>query len=163
VAVAGILGYLGSNLTFSRSGAEKNVYLCGVSFLLIAIGAVYNLIGNYYARMEGVKTDGGRYQENLFTPTLAVIYLIVSSILGGIFAYAIYTVLGIGDVTGAAIKGSALGFLLNWLTCRRIFRELYDNAPSSYREYSRHIRALYLYYDGRLKMHRSWPFITIDE
>jgi len=114
-------------------------------------------------RIEGIKIGRGTYQENLFTPTLALVYLIVSSMLGGILAYSAFTILGTGSVFSMAVRGAVVGFLLNWLICRRIFRELYDSAPSTYRDYSRHLRALYLYYDCRLslRLRRSFPFLTL--
>jgi hypothetical protein len=151
VAVGGILGYLGANLSFAKATAEKNIFLCGVSFLLIAMGAIYNLIGNYYARVEGIQAGRSDYQENLFTPTLALIYLIVSAMLGGIFTYSTLLAFGLeGSLAYDAVMGSVLGFLINWLVCRRIFRELYDKAPKGYLDYAQHIRRLYLYYDKPL-------------
>jgi hypothetical protein len=153
VAVGGILGYLGANLSFASATAEKNIFLCGVSFLLIAMGAIYNLIGNYYARVEGVQAGRSDYQENLFTPTLALIYLIVSAMLGGIFTHSTLTASGVeSSLAYDTLLGSVLGFLLNWIICRHIFRELYDYAPQSYVNYSQHIRRLYLYYDKNISL-----------
>ena len=148
LAVGGILSYLGSHLTFSQSDAEKNILLCGVSFLLITMGAIYNVIGNYYARMEGARLGRIDEQENLFTPTLALMYLVVCGILGGITAYSTLGVLGLAGDLLSSIGGGAVGILLNWLVCRRVFRELYDSDKLNiYRDYSRHLRRLYLYYD----------------
>ncbi len=146
VAVAGILGYLGTNLNFTTETAVKNIFLCGVSSLLITMGAIYNLIGNYYARIEGSRTGREKDQENIITPTLALIYMIVSGILGGITAYSALRVTGAtGNLLSDAFKGGFAGVLLNWLICRRVFRELYEEGLASYRDYSRHLRRLFIF------------------
>jgi uncharacterized membrane protein SirB2 len=86
IAVCGVLGYLGTNLTFNMPSDKsaiagvllKNLCISSISFFLIQIGAIYNLIGNYYARVAATGSTLEAQQENRITPTLAVFYLIIS-------------------------------------------------------------------------------------
>jgi hypothetical protein len=151
------LGYLGTNLTLSAppgASAEalsslylKNLSISFISFFLIQIGAIYNLIGNYYARIavSGLKLEAE--QENRITPTLAVFYLLIS---GFITAVAVKTgVVGFWKPAASwfwLINAACAGVLANCLVCGLIiYRALCETGKKAdYRCYARPIRNVYI-------------------
>jgi hypothetical protein len=153
--IAAVLGYLGTHLSFSSSAAAglvKNAAVCGVATLLVTIGAIYNLIGNYYTRIAGAQAGNQPQQENIVTPMLARAYVAVSSLLGavGLVSFARGLALrlawewGVWSYAALLLGGVLLGAVSNWLICRSVFQGLYRMGPEEYRGgYSVPLRRLY--------------------
>jgi len=126
IAVCGVLGYLGTNLVLVveklKEGSVqigspqlKNLSLCGVSLFLIQIGAMYNVVGNYYARIAASGSAFSQHQENRIAPTLAAFYLIIS---GAVAALGVKT--GFSNLENDLwlVVAALAGLLMNYIICR---------------------------------------------
>lgn len=80
IGCGGVLGYLGSTLDLSQP--SKTAYISIVALLLLSIGSVYNLVGNYYIRTEGQALGYAQKQENMITPFIALLYSVISAASG---------------------------------------------------------------------------------
>lgn len=78
-AIVSVLGFLATSIDFSHPVKSSAVIVCAI--LLVGVGAIYNLVGNYYAYHEGERVQM-RNQENVVTPSVMVIYAMLSVILG---------------------------------------------------------------------------------
>jgi hypothetical protein len=156
IAVCGVLGYLGTNLALAPPPAPadmgvleadpaylKNLCVSGISFFLIQIGAMYNVVGNYYARVTVSGSTLGVVQENRITPILALFYLAIS---GAIAALGVKT--GVPNATEAWLFWAALvGVAMNWIVCRGfVYRGLPigRDGRDDYFTYATPLRRLYL-------------------
>jgi hypothetical protein len=146
IAVCAVLGYLGNNLVLGPVSAEshesvylKNLCISIVSFFLIQIGAVYNLIGNYYARLAASGSPFGSQQENRVTPTLALFYLVLSGALAALGAKT-----GLQHNPERWVPVAALlGVAVNYVVCRGwIYRGLAIR-HSEYISYAKPMRRAY--------------------
>lgn len=155
IAVCGVLGYLGTNLTLNApelSSAAlvgsvylKNLCISAIALFLLQIGAIYNLVGNYYARVAASGTRFALQQENRITPTLAFFYLAISGLIA---ALAIKS--GIPGASERWIITSGLaGLFLNGIICRAIvYKALAGKAQQTeadYATYSLPLRRVYLW------------------
>ena len=149
LATAGILGYMGTTIK------ELNLQSFVVSFgaiLLLSIGALYNFVGNYYVFVEGERRDDfWEKEENLVTPSLAAIYLVVSGMVGGICLLSLYLTLAIdieSGITRSKIASAAVGFFagafFNWFITAAVFESLYRKGSERYRSYMKRVCRWYL-------------------
>ena len=152
IAVCGVLGYLGTNFTLSRPSEHlsptigaldpiylKNLSLAIVSFFLIQIGAVYNLIGNYYARVAALGSRLAFQQENRVTPILAFFYVLLSAAIA-----ALGTKTGIPNSgPGLLLLGSVAGVFLNFVICRGCVYPALAKSGNEYCIYARSLSILY--------------------
>jgi|KBSMisStaDraftv2_1062788.scaffolds.fasta_scaffold05303_3 Phosphorylase superfamily len=153
IAVCGVLGYLGTNLTLSRPSAHlsptigeldpiylKNLSLAIVSFFLIQIGALYNLIGNYYARIAALGSRLAYQQENRVTPILAFFYALLSAAIA-----ALGTKTGIPNSgPGLVLLGSVVGVLVNFIICRGCVYPALAKSGDAYCIYARPLSIVYM-------------------
>lgn len=154
VAVGAVLGFLGSNLRFVKLASDpvdpvRNITICVIASLILTIGSVYNLIGNYYTCMAGVRARLHGDQENIVTPTLAAMYLILQGLVGSLVALSLtrYQADGTRPVpVSACMVGVVLFSFLNWLICRRVYKGLFAHTDEQgvYRKYSASLARLFL-------------------
>lgn len=163
MGVCAVLGYLGTTLDF-QSNYAKTLLISVIAFLLLIIGSVYNLVANYYIRLSGFETEG-KDQEDIVTPTLGKVYLIISGLVGGIAAYSLVHLLAyirlfegvapyktISDVIGVA-SGILLGTCIDYRQCQRVLLYL-CNCDTSERysgTYSDPIRRVYCHFLPKTK------------
>lgn len=163
VGVCAVLGYLGTTMDFNSNYA-KTLLVSVIAFLLLLIGSVYNLVANYYIRLSGFETEG-KEQEDIVTPTLGKVYLIISGLVGAIAAYSVVHLLAYirlvdgvppyrfgSDVVGV-VSGILLGTCLNYRQCRRVLQYLCscDTSERYSGTYSDPIRRVYCHFLPKTK------------
>jgi hypothetical protein len=144
IAVCGVLGYLGSNLQLNAPETDvKNFAISVVALFLLQIGAMYNVIGNYYARVAASGSRLAFQQENRITPILAVFYLAISGLVAALtltsFSWA---------SEWWIIAGAAVGVTLNWFICRRVVYESLagiEQPGADYIRYATPLRRVYFW------------------
>jgi hypothetical protein len=148
IATAGILGYIGTNITAVDS---KSFLISFVAFLLISIGAICNFASNYYVHVEGERLGFSEKQENTITPYLAKIYSIISGIIGSVCLLSLLQIINhffaincVNNQVLFGIFGFALGFCINWLITRSVFKQLYSKGSKDYKVYSNASRKWFL-------------------
>jgi hypothetical protein len=84
IAMIAVLGFLGSHLSIhpaTAAEAATNAILCLVALFLFTIGSIYNLVGSYYIRLEGVILGRDNMQDDFTTSYLSCFYLLVSGLI----------------------------------------------------------------------------------
>ncbi|MFP5240343.1 MAG: hypothetical protein ACLGQW_10975 [Acidobacteriota bacterium] len=141
VGVASILGYLSSKLS---TPGYMALISCLPVYLVLLIGAIYNIIGNYYIRIEGAKSGLGHFQENIVTPFICKAYLLIAAALGSFlglsFVSALCDALGISSPT-AKVFGLSVGifpgiYIAYYAQCKT-FWNLYKASPKFYKHYAK--------------------------
>lgn len=156
LAVCAVLGYLGSNIDVIAEGAgrignARNFIISLVAFLLVSIGAIYNLVGNYYIRLCGYTIEGKK-QEDIVSPSLAIAYFVISGIIGALITYSfigIFTQNVIGGVVAMA-SGLLVGMYVHYRNARFVLRELCNRDTENIYagEYSKKLRRIYRMVDN---------------
>jgi hypothetical protein len=89
LGVAAVLGYLGTNLQLNPESSSpfessphsylniKNILLCGIAILILMIGSMYNLVGNFYTQQERLWIGRKADQENLVVNIFGGVYTLV--------------------------------------------------------------------------------------
>lgn len=143
IAIGAMLGVIPS--VFGKNSYAALI-ICLSLFLLLTIGSVYNIIGNYYIRIEGARIGLGGHQENVITPYLCKIYCVIAAILGGYIGYCVALALDLGGGawSHALVGLGSLGCLYAVYAIQgRIFHSLLAGSPECYRDYARPLRAMF--------------------
>lgn len=158
IAIASMLGFLATNIDMGKMGAT--CLICFPAFLLLTIGAIYNLVGNYYIALEGASRGSSRMQENIITPHLCVLYWAIGAVLGALLGYCfgsvLYDWLKLGKdlqflPSRMAVYGAIGGWGLVYLTERRTYQDLCKSGPKQYTDYSQVLKKIFFHYPTQKK------------
>ena len=146
-AIVSVLGFLSASIDFGRPEKSAAVIVCAI--LLMGIGAIYNLVGNYYAYHEGEDLRV-QHQENIVTPSVAVIYGVVAPFLGLLLGYALLKVVSkhlltcISTWTQVLLPlGTAIGvFSVLVFVLRHVYKKLLEKGSPGYKNYSRPLQTI---------------------
>ena len=140
IAVGGVLGYLAANLTFGYANVPggtdasaflKDATICVVALVPLTVGALYNIVGNYYIRIEGLRLELGAGQGGITTLVLSLMHLAVAA---GIGAIAMHSASQIDACWNYSLWWGALaGFGVIYAICVFTHASLWYHAPSDYR------------------------------
>jgi len=149
IGVVSILGFLATALEKSPSFTS---FIGSLSvFMLMTIGAIYNIVGNYYIRLEAIRLGIVAGQENVITPHLAQLYLFFGAVIGlyfgdlGVtlfvneFSWSISPTVHIASSVG----GSIICVFYMYQIQRKVFCNLFESAPPEYKTYSEPLRKLF--------------------
>lgn len=160
IAIAAVFGYLGSNLKLELAdplSQYRNLLFCLMSYFFVLVGSMYNIIGNYYifeARTRMPDCPGS--PDVLIAPTIALLYLMASGIIGSIGAVVIgkllnglpLSVLILPDgMLLLAVVGFVFGSVADFLVSRSTYRNVCpceSHMDNAYRLHSGKLGSLYL-------------------
>ena len=143
LAVPVALGYLFTNLTMDSlkpNALIKDIGLLVVVGLITIIGAIYNLIGNYYARVSDAPAKVKLRQENCVTPALMRCYLFLGGTIGSgaVCVFILDLALQSGGwnktLLGFCAAGGAVGALTIWVVCKLVFHARMEKGADKYDE-----------------------------
>ncbi len=147
IASAAVLGFLASRLDFRKP--LEILAVCFPAFLLLTVGAIYNLVGNYYIYVEGTRLRVTRSQENVVAPHLCCLYLIFGLLLGGLMGYCTDDLARSRWLIRAAwwrylfvAVGAVIGGAFVWWTSAKTYWALRSKGTSEYGTYSEPLRWL---------------------
>jgi len=146
IAVCGVLGYLGTNLKLNATETDylKNFSISAIALFLLQIGAMYNVVGNYYARVAACGSSLALQQENRITPIVGAFYLAISGLVAAVAIKG-----GIPGVSDwCAIVAGLGGMALNWTICRWfVYRSLagIEHPGTGYCNYARPLLRAYFW------------------
>ncbi len=145
ISSASVLGFLAAHLDLAKK--DTTFLVCAPGFFLLTIGAVYNIVGNYYIRVEGVVAGLSSSQENVITPHLCTIYMFIGALLGGVMGCCLT---GIGFIqrlphaVGIATSlGALVGAFAIFYVQKKVFLKLYALGDSGYRVYGRTLMRIF--------------------
>ena len=154
IAVVGVLGYLGSLLLpeapkeTTAPGAPSPItspawtqfMVCTVCYVLLSIGCMYNLVGNYYTHQAGKSRFD---QEGIVTPLLAGAYLGIAFVVG-LLGWAFFRqAVPLQDPHFRYRIGGLIGYGVNWLLGCLVYRALRRKGGREYSEYTAPLRRIY--------------------
>ena len=145
IAVVSVLGFLISKI--DTSGSKNTIMILFSTILLITVGAIYNIVGNYYIRMDCGDLDYPH--ENEIAPYLSIIYLFLGFVLGGFLGSILNKEFDFLQGGSLLLKfilpamGAVAGLGLLFYSPRRVFKILYKAGAPQYKEYAEPLRKLF--------------------